>query len=191
MAKPALHQVNLIKAPSAAVVAPPVGSPPGQIKSYYTKVMDEVKGKPLQYGLGAGAAVALVLGAPVLLPLALAGGAVGAHYYKKPCMTAERIKIYNQALASSKLTPTQLRSLADVFQKEGCVEQANHLRARAALREAPPEVHAARKEVFRKALNSNNPDAIAKVADAFKKIGADGAAAKLKIREESVRAVHG
>jgi len=195
MTKPSLHQVSLIKSPSAAVVPPPVGSPPGQtgktgLMKYADDTWTKIKSNPGTSALGAGAAVALIIGAPVLVPLALAGGAIGVQYYKKPCMTAERIKIYNQAI-NSKLAPEKLRILADEFEKAGCKEQADHLRARAALREAPPAVKAARKEVYKKALASTNPDAIKAVADAFKKIGADGAASHLKIREESVRATRG
>lgn len=94
-------------------------------------------------------------------------------------MTPERKKLFEEALKTMK-DPVKLRSLANTYQKYGLKAEANELRKRAALREAPQTLKDERTKVFKKALDSTDPQGVSKVADAFHKIGAYGAADKLK-----------
>jgi uncharacterized membrane protein len=118
----------------------------------------------------------------IVIPVAIAALAGGAYWVakkRKPGgMTPERRKVYDAALTTLK-DPVKLRKLADTFEKEGLKTEANVLRKRAALRELPPETKKARKETFRKALQSKNKDAVQKTADEFRKQGAVGAAGEL------------
>jgi len=115
-----------------------------------------------------------------LLPLAAAlGGLAWWRARAKKGMTPERQKVYEAALASLK-DPDALRKLADAFQKEGLAPQAELLRKRAALRELPAEVKTQRRDALRKGLQSKNVEGVEKLAAAFAKEGASGAAASLK-----------
>lgn len=148
------------------------------------------KEKKNAIGLGGLTAVLLVLGAPITLPLAAAGGA-GYYFWKgrqKGCMTPERQKIYEAALKDLK-DPAKLKVLADSFAKEGCIQQANMLYKRAGLRELPPEVHKARKQVFKAAQKSTNPQGVEAVATAFEGEGATGAAEALRIHAAALRSL--
>jgi hypothetical protein len=118
---------------------------------------------------------------PVIPIVVLGGGAVAYFVQKKrkKCMTPKRKRIYEQALKHLK-DPVKLRKLADAFDKAGCKAEATMLRKRAALRELPKSVQKARKAVMKKALASNNPAAIRKVAAKFEEEGATGAAARLR-----------
>lgn len=119
----------------------------------------------------------------IILPLvvASAGGLafwrVKKHQYGK--MTPARKKIFEEALKSM-TEPSKLRSLANTYEKYGLRAEALELRKRAALREAPQELKVKRTEAFQKALSSTDPQKVSAVADAFHKIGAYGAASKLK-----------
>ncbi len=128
----------------------------------------------------------------MILPLLLlAGGswfgykAVKKHY----ALTPARAAAFDKAMNDMTLTPDQLRGLAQAFEKAGLEKMALALRKRAALKEAPPDVKAARRDVFTKALNSSDPTFIEKVADAHEQIGAVGAAQDLRLHAESVKAV--
>lgn len=101
-------------------------------------------------------------------------------------MTAEKRFIYESAINST-LTPEQYRALAKGFRTEGFKVEADMLEKRAALREAPKELAAERRDIYRRAMNSVNVPGILKVADAFDSIGATGAAASLR---ERVAAIH-
>jgi hypothetical protein len=124
-----------------------------------------------------------------LIPVLLAGGSWLAYrrFFNKG-MTPDRKKIYDAAIVSMQ-EPVKLRALADTFEKEGLRGEADMLRKRAALREAPPAVKAARRMAFKKAMGSDNPDAILEVAKAHEALGAMGAAAELKLRAANVSAL--
>jgi len=122
--------------------------------------------------------------------LFLSGGFLGLRWYKKRhALTPERKAAFDRAMNDVMATPDSLRALAASFKKVGLSDQATTLMKRAALKEAPPEVKAARREVFTKALNSTDPEFIAKVAEAHEQIGATGAAEVLRQQVESVKAV--
>lgn len=128
----------------------------------------------------------------MIFPLLLlaSGGFLGHRWYKKRhALTPERKAAFDRAMNDVTSTPDSLRVLALSFEKVGLSDQAKSLRKRAALKEAPPEVKAARREVFTKALNSQDPEFIAKVAEAHEQIGATGAAETLRQQVESVKAV--
>ena len=97
----------------------------------------------------------------------------------KGVMTDERQKAFDNAMASL-ADPAKLRELADAYQQVGLKYEADMLRKRAALREMPEEVRKGREEVFKKALQSTDKEAIANVATAFEKEGATGAAQRLR-----------
>ena len=94
-------------------------------------------------------------------------------------MTPARQEVYDQAMASL-ADPVKLRVLAEAYRKEGLNYEANMLHKRAALRELPPDVKKGRQEVYRQALKSTDKEAIAKVANAFEREGALGAAQKIR-----------
>jgi len=116
-----------------------------------------------------------------LIPVALGGAALWAWWRAKhkKGMTPERKKIFEQAMKSLK-EPEKLNTLADAFEKEGLKDEATQLRKRAKLRALPPDTQVARREAMKKALASKDPVAVEKVAAAFDKEGATGAAAKLR-----------
>lgn len=148
------------------------------------------KDKKIGLGLGLGAGALLFLGAPILLPVALAGGAIYKYRGSKPKgLTPEQKKIYENALKSKSMTPAQLRQLAEGFLKAGAKEEASLLKKRAKLREMPPEVHSARKQVMKAALKSTNISGIEGVAAAFEGEGATGCAAKLRAHAHSLKAM--
>lgn len=122
-----------------------------------------------------------------VIAVVLVGGAV-YRAFRKPThvgMTAERQKIYQAALVTLK-EPAKLEALAQSFENEGCIAEARFLRQRAALRSLPKETKKARREVFARAINSSNADAIRKVASAFAGEGALGAAANLRRHADSL-----
>lgn len=147
----------------------------------------------------AGSAIALAAaGTTVLVPVAVVGLGTTAYYklFKKNPMTAagysaamteERVKIFQQALEEK--DETKILKLANEFEKAGCLLEADYLRKRAALKNLPPETKARNKAVLKKALASTDPVAVAKVAEAFKKVGAAGTAEKLAARVETLKAV--
>ncbi len=128
----------------------------------------------------------------MIFPLLLlaSGGFLGLRWYKKRhAFTPDRKAAFDRAMNDTAATPDSLRALAASFDTVGLSDQAKTLRQRAGLKEAPPEVKAARREVFTKALNSTDPTFIEKVADAHEQIGATGAAEALRQQAESVKAV--
>ncbi len=128
----------------------------------------------------------------MIFPLLLlaSGGFLGHRWYRKRhALTPQRKAAFDNAMNDVNATSESLRVLAQAFEKVGLTDQATTLRKRAVLKEAPPEVKAARREVFTKALNSTDPAFIEKVADAHEKIGAQGAAEALRQQAESVKAV--
>ena len=129
---------------------------------------------------------------PLIPALVAAGGWFGFKEYRRhKALTPERKAVFQSAMNASdpSVTPEYLRSLALAFAKEGLDKEAKLLNQRAALKEAPADVKAARREVFLKAMQSTNPDAILDVARAHEKVGATGAAEQLREQAEAVRAV--
>ena len=102
--------------------------------------------------------------------------------------TPERKAVYQKAM-NSPTDPNELRALAAQFEQAGLKKQADMLRKRAALREAPNEIKAARQAAFKKAMNSNDPNAIDVMADAHEKVGAEGAAQALRMQAATLRSV--
>ncbi len=117
----------------------------------------------------------------MLIPLVILGLTAGAGVLavKRPVgITPERKKVYEEAFKSLK-EPEKLRELAEAFEKEGHKNEADMLRKRALLREAPPEVKQARRAAFKKAMASTNADAVRAMGDAYLSQGASGAARAL------------
>ncbi len=120
----------------------------------------------------------------MLLPLAVGFATLVSGYAvhkrsKKSKMTSGRQLVYDKAM-SSKLEPAQLEKLAAGFKKEGLLEHAENLFKRAKLRALPKPIKDERRKVFRDALKLKDPDKVHKLAEAFHKEGAIGAAANLK-----------
>lgn len=119
----------------------------------------------------------------IVLPVVAGIGAIGAAYLKvrsrKSKLTPQRKKIYTEALKSLK-DPVKLRKLADTFEKEGLKHEASMLRKRADLRAKPQAQKEAHVEAFKKGMQSKDPKAVHKLADAFTKQGALSTASKLK-----------
>jgi hypothetical protein len=107
---------------------------------------------------------------------------------KRGQITKERTVIFETAMSDLK-DPERLEKLADSFQKEGLKEHADLLRKRANLRRLPDDVKKQRREIFRKAMASRNPDAIELVANAFYKEGCIGASKALREHAEAVREI--
>lgn len=118
---------------------------------------------------------------PLLYPAILGLGIATAYIVKRKDkgMTPERELVYQQALAKEK-DPARLKYLADSFRAEGLTTQADILEKRAKLRAATPEVKAARRQAFKDAMNSKDVPGILRMADAYEKETAFGAAQKLR-----------
>lgn len=119
----------------------------------------------------------------LVVPIVVGAGALGAAYWRvksrRPKLTPQRRKIYTEALKSLK-DPAKLRKLADEFEKEGLKHEASMLRKRADLRAKPPAVKEAHLDAFKKGMQSKDPKAVEKLANAFASKGALTSAAKLK-----------
>jgi len=129
------------------------------------------------------------------LPLILLGLVAGGYYAKtqadkvppKGELTPERQVIFETALNEVK-EPVKLRALAKAFREQGLTKEADILEKRAALRDLPADVKEARRDAYRKGMESRDPIAIDNLAAAFDKEGATGAAAALRKQAEAVRA---
>ena len=122
---------------------------------------------------------------------AVVGGAIAnvAQPTHKGVMTPKRSIIYKAAITSTK-DPDELRRLADAFEAENLKPWAEMLRKRAALRELPPDIREARKNVYRKALCSDSPEEIETAAKLFENEGAADAAKGLRDHADAVKAAH-
>lgn len=98
---------------------------------------------------------------------------------KRSELTPEKKRIFEAAM-NSEATPEQFETLAKAFDADGLTYEAGMLRKRAALSSAPPEVKKARREAYRKALESTNKAGVLNLADAFAQQGAVGAAKSLR-----------
>lgn len=115
---------------------------------------------------------------PVVV-VGLAGGALWrVKKLKYGVMTPERKEFFEKSLKLK--DPIKLRTVADSYQKMGLKTEANELRKRAALREAPKELKDKRTAAFQKAISSTDPNKVSVVANAFHAIGAYEAAQKLR-----------
>lgn len=129
------------------------------------------------------------------LPLILLGLVAGGYYAKtqadkvppKGELTPERQVIFETALNEVK-EPVKLRALAKAFREQGLTKEADILEKRAALRDLPSDVKEARRDAYRKGMESRDPIAIDNLAAAFDKEGATGASAALRKQAEAVRA---
>jgi hypothetical protein len=105
---------------------------------------------------------------------------------QKPKLTPKRKMILETAM-NSKLTPDQLKKLADAFDKEGLKVEADLLRKRIDLQTAPQDQKDKWAAAFKKAMASEKPEAINAVADAFEDKGATGAATTLRQRANDIK----
>ncbi len=109
---------------------------------------------------------------PIILGALAVGTGVAVYrkHRKGAAMTPQRKQVFEAAVKSLK-DPTKLQQLAAVFKKEGLAAEAVILNKRAAIFSASPEVIAQKKAVFKQAMKSDKPEAIAKVAQEFHKQG--------------------
>lgn len=127
-----------------------------------------------------------------LIPLAIAALAGTSLWVSKKrgkdygVMTPQRQVVYDAALKTID-DPNQMRSLAKAFREQGLAPQADILEKRAKLKELPVDVKAARREVFHKAMASQNPDAVEAVAASFEGEAAHGVAHKLRTYARGLR----
>lgn len=135
-----------------------------------------------------------------MLPyLLLIGGLAAGGYYAKtqseknvPAkgeLTPERQVIFETALNEVK-DSAKLRALAKVFREQGLVKEADILDKRATLRDLPSDVKEARRDVFRKGMDSKDHVAVDNLAAAFEKEGATGAADALRKHAAALRAAY-
>lgn len=127
-----------------------------------------------------------------LIPLAVAALAGTSWWVSKKrgadygVMTPQRQVVYDAALKTIN-DPNQMRSLAKAFREQGLTPQADVLEKRAKLKELPVDVKAARRDVFKKAMSSQNPDAVEAVAASFEGEAAHGVAHKLRTYARGLR----
>lgn len=136
---------------------------------------------------------------PVPYALLLGGLVAGGYYAKvqhdkkvppKGELTPERQVIFETALNEVK-DPAKLRALAKAFREQGLTREADILEKRASLRDLPPDVKEARRDAYRKGMDSKDPLAVDNLANAFEKEGATGAAEALRKQAEALRAQYG
>lgn len=119
----------------------------------------------------------------ILIPATVLTLTAGA-YLRRPkdygVMTTERRSVYKNAISGGVQEPEKLDQLAVEFEKQGLREEAKLLRKRAALRRLPDEIKAARKEIFRKALECKDRVTVLNIAQAYDEEGCTSAAARLR-----------
>jgi hypothetical protein len=143
-------------------------------------------------GAGIGATIGFFTGfGPIGAGIgALIGGVVAARLSKPSGeMTPRRRLIYTRAMESIK-TPADLNTLADSFAGEGLHTEANMLRKRASLRSLPPQLAESRRVILRKAMASDNVQAIRDIASQFANQGSTDAAKMLFNHAIAVEAAH-
>lgn len=102
------------------------------------------------------------------------GNAMGAY----GVLTPERQAVYEVALAKV-MEPQKLEETARLFELQGLPAQADMLRKRARVRNLPPAQKKARREAYRKAINSADVEGVREMASAFAGEGCSGAALSL------------
>lgn len=118
-----------------------------------------------------------------VIPVAIGLLTAGVYWRRRKShgvMTPERMKIFNAAISGAIKDPKNLDKLANSFSGEGLHEQATLLRQRAALKRLPEPIKNARKEIWRRAIQSKNRSGILKLAAAYDKEGCTGAAMRLR-----------
>jgi peptidoglycan hydrolase-like protein with peptidoglycan-binding domain len=100
-------------------------------------------------------------------------------------MTPARQQVFSAAVSNLK-DPAALKTLATAFNQAGLPAHAEILDKRGSLKALPPEQKAARREAFKSGMSSNDPLAIRKLAEAFTKEGATGAAKTLQDRAAAI-----
>lgn len=143
---------------------------------------------------GVGAAIGGTVGFFFAGPMgaglgALVGGAVAhasAQRELKGDMTPARRVVFARAMESIN-DPAELTNLANAFDAQGLKEEATMLRKRASLRKLPEETQLARRDAFRRAMCSDDPEGIEQVAEAFLHEGALRSAKCLKDHANAVR----
>jgi len=98
---------------------------------------------------------------------------------EKPNMNPHQTTVFETAMNSVQ-DPAKLQALAKAFREAGLTTEADMLEKRAQLRNLPADVKEERAQVFRNAMSSENAEAVMRVAEAFEKEGAMGAAAALR-----------
>lgn len=139
-----------------------------------------------------GGALGLVLFGPVGLALGAAAGAAASKLGKPAdhgVLTPARADVFGVAMESLR-DPREFRMLADAFDRKGLGDQAEMLRRRAQLREEPAEVKERRREAFKAAMASDDPDKVEQVAAAFERRAATHAARRLRFHVRALRALH-
>ena len=118
---------------------------------------------------------------PLLIPavIGLTGAVAYKAHKKKTTPTPQQKMILDTALNQKRSREDYLK-LADSFDAEGLKIEAAILRNRAALGDLTVEQKAVYRSTFRKALTLEDPAKVLKIADAFAKQGATGAASDLK-----------
>lgn len=119
----------------------------------------------------------------MIVPIVLAGGAGYAWWkHKKHAkgMTPERKATFEALLKDQTVTPDKLITMGKEFDSAGLKAEGNELRKRAAILTAPKATLDARKDAFKKAMNSADAAAVKSVAEAFHKVGHYEAATKLR-----------
>jgi hypothetical protein len=126
----------------------------------------------------------------IALPWTVLG--VGAYlawkflYGKKGEMNGERKAAF--ALGMRLTDPVKINLLADAFDKGGLPDQAKQLRNRANLGNVSQDTQMQRAGILKQALNSTDPNAVDKIADAFEKQGAASTAKLLRDYAAGLRA---
>jgi hypothetical protein len=155
--------------------------------------MEDILNKRVGLGAGIGGLVGFLFGGPVGGGVgALAGGMLAkmSPKAKRGEMTADRETTYREAMGKEDATPEELEELATVFKAEGLLAEAEMLLGRASLRRLPPEILAQRKEIYRKAMTSDNPEEIREFASAFDAGHAFKGAESLRKHALAVEAAH-
>lgn len=164
-------------------------------RTFKQRIADGFKATPgpVKAAAVAGTGVLVLFGLPALIPVGVGAAAVGGYYaYKKRkysmCMTPERIKVYEHAIATLK-DSKKIRILADEFEKAGCLKEAAHLRKRAALRDRTPAEKKADQARYRKAMADTDCKRIELEVAYFESLGADGSAKNLRSRLAALKCV--
>lgn len=105
-----------------------------------------------------------------------------AYLRRKPVqeMTPEQQKVYKAAINGALKDPVKLRRLSDAFAGEGFIPEARLLRQRALLRELPPHIKQARRQIWKRAMASKNKRGVLTLASAYEKEGCTTAAVRLR-----------
>jgi len=124
-------------------------------------------------------------------PLTLGVGAIVWLAFRKQSnsqygvLTPEREEVYRNAIEHCQ-DPQKLKALAAEYEKHGLKAQAHVMRLRAGWRARTPEQKAAHEQIFVKALQSTNVDAILEVAKVFESMTATVKAQQLRERVKSL-----